>query len=140
MKFKPLHANFQMPIRSTEHSAGYDIFMPEAGSLSPYKDPVKIPLGFSAAIPQGIVGIIVPRSGKGINHGLALNNTVGIIDADYRGEWVASLKVSNKVLVWEAGDRLLQFILLAYSSFEFSIVDELPETVRGSGGFGSTGN
>ena len=140
MNIKKLHPNFKMPTRGTEHAGGYDIYMPEAGVLMPGATYGQmVPLGFAAEIPVGFVALILPRSGAGAKHGVSLNNTVGVIDADYRGEWMACLRMKNGTAHrWEAGERLLQFVLVPVHTPELVMVEELGTTARGEGGFGST--
>lgn len=141
MNIKGLHPNFKMPVRGSDHAGGYDLFMPEEGlvwALSAMATMVN--LGFAAAVPEGHVALLLPRSGAGAKHGLALNNTCGVIDADYRGEWKAALRVHNAdKFEWRAGDRILQFIIVPVVTPVLQIVDSLDETNRGEGGFGSTG-
>ena len=129
-----------MPTRGTEYAGGFDIYMPEKGSMMPGATYGQmVPLGFSAEVPGGYVALLLPRSGAGAKHGVSLNNTVGIIDADYRGEWVACLRLKNGLPHrWEAGERLLQFILVPVATPELNLVEELGTTARGKGGFGST--
>ena len=140
MNIKKLHPNFKMPTRGTEHAGGYDLYMPEAGVLMPGATYGQmVPLGFAAEIPVGFVALLLPRSGAGAKHGVSLNNTVGVIDADYRGEWMACLRLKNGLPHrWEAGERLLQFILVPVGTPELQLVEELGSTARGEGGFGST--
>ena len=140
MNIKKLHPNFKMPTRGTEHAGGYDLYMPEAGVLMPGATYGQmVPLGFAAEIPVGYVALLLPRSGAGAKHGVSLNNTVGVIDADYRGEWMACLRMKNGIPHrWEAGDRLIQFVLVPAHTPELVLVEELDTTVRGEGGFGST--
>lgn len=97
-------------------------------------------LGFAAAIPEGHVGILLPRSSAGAKYGLELNNTCGVIDSDYRGEWKAALKTKSGIpYEWKAGDRLLQFMVLPIANVTLQEVKFLLDTSRGTGGFGSTG-
>lgn len=142
MNIKRLHTNFIIPTRGSPDSAGFDLYMPEAGTAVTHIA-TKVALGFSAAIPQGYFGMIVPRSGIGFKRGLELNNTCGIIDSDYRGEWMASLRLKgmhHDHIKWEAGERLLQVIFLPVPNIgEFTLVEDLDDTIRGEGGFGSTG-
>lgn len=129
-----------MPTRGTDYAGGFDIYMPEKGSMMPGATYGQmVPLGFSAEVPVGYVALLLPRSGAGAKHGVSLNNTVGVIDADYRGEWVACLRLKNGLPHrWEAGERLLQFILVPVATPELNLVEELGTTARGEGGFGST--
>ena len=140
MNIKKLHPNFKMPTRGTDHAGGYDIYMPEKGSMMPGATYGQmVPLGFAAEVPVGYVALLLPRSGAGAKHGVSLNNTVGVIDADYRGEWMACLRLKNGLPHrWEAGERLLQFILVPVNTPELKMVEELGSTARGEGGFGST--
>ena len=140
MNIKKLHPNFKMPTRGTDQAGGYDIYMPEKGSMMPGATYGQmVPLGFAAEVPEGYVALLLPRSGAGAKHGVSLNNTVGVIDADYRGEWVACLRLKNGLPHrWEAGERLLQFILVPVATPELNLVEELGTTARGEGGFGST--
>jgi len=142
MQILDLHPNFQLPTRGSEHAAGYDIYMVEDGHVEHGK-PVTVKLGFATAIPPGFYARLLPRSSAGCKHGLELNNTEGVIDADYRGEWLASLniKAGFKPLHWKAGDRLLQFVLAPVCVVrpELEQVSTLSETQRGIGGLGSTG-
>lgn len=137
---KPMCSDFIPPKQSTEGSAGYDIFMPEDGHIA-YSETIKVNLGFASAIPKGHVALIFPRSGVGSNKGLELNNTCGIIDSDYRGEWIAALKLKNLYTTykWKKGDRLLQFVVVPVPQLEMEITDSLDKTDRGEGGLGSTG-
>lgn len=140
MNIKKLHPNFKMPTRGTDHAGGFDIYMPEKGSMMPGASYGQmVPLGFAAEVPVGYVALLLPRSGAGAKHGVSLNNTVGVIDADYRGEWMACLRLKNGTPHrWEAGERLLQFILVPVNTPELKLVEELDSTARGEGGFGST--
>lgn len=143
MKFKPLHPNFKLPTKGTEGAGAYDIYMPEPGTLDmrEFPDGNLVPLGFAAEVPSGHVALLLPRSGVGAVYNLALNNTCGVIDSDYRGEWLAALRVNSEggVLRWKAGERLLQFLLVPVAQVDFELTDELSESGRGIGGFGSTG-
>ena len=101
---------------------------------------IQIPLGFATAIPKGYVALIFPRSGVGSKLGLELNNTCGVIDADYRGEWIAALRTKSCMpCSWNQGDRILQFILVAVPDVTPELVEALDDTDRGTGGLGSSG-
>jgi dUTP pyrophosphatase len=145
MQFKKLHPNFQLPVRSSSLAGGYDLFMPTDGRYDGYTDSgdthSMVGLGFSAAVPVGFVALILPRSGAGAKRGVELRNTVGVIDSDYRGEWmVAVTQKEGDPVDWEAGDRLYQYLLVPVAQFDPVLVEDLPGTDRGEGGFGSTGN
>jgi dUTP pyrophosphatase len=98
------------------------------------------PLGFSTAIPEGYYFKVVPRSGLALWDGLSIVNSPGTIDAGYRNEWMAIVvNLSNKELTLKKGDRICQIILSKMYHYKFIETDELPESKRGKGGFGSTG-
>ena len=138
MKVLSLHENFQLPTKGTHGAGAYDIYMPEAG-IAHADCHVMVPLGFAAEVPKGYVALILPRSGVGANKGLELNNTCGVIDSDYRGEWMASLKTKNtETLHWVAGERILQYLLVPVLNSPPECVLVLTSTRR-LGGFGSTG-
>lgn len=139
MLIKPLHPNFIMPTKGTQLAGAFDIYMPEAGSF-PWDSKVKVGLGFAAEVPVGHVALILPRSGEGSKYGLELNNTCGVIDSDYRGEWIVSLRTKNgESYSWEKGQRCLQFLIVPVANVTLEITDNLSSTERGTGGFGSTG-
>lgn len=140
MQFKALHPGFKLPQRSSVLAGGYDLFMPQGGTLLHRNKVEFVKLGFAAAVPDGYVALILPRSGAGAKQGVELRNTVGVIDADYRGEWIVAVSQrESEQLTWLTHDRLFQFILVPVGSPELELVEELAETKRGEGGFGSTG-
>ena len=139
MRIKQIHPKFKLPIKSTQGAGAFDIYMPESGSVFG-NVPTPVPLGFAAKVPDGHVALIFPRSGVGTRVGLELNNTCGIIDSDYLGEWKAFLRTkSGKHFSWNADDRVLQFLIVPVSNETLELTDDLGESSRGSGGFGSTG-
>ena len=139
MRIKSLHTAFIMPTKGSEQAAAHDIYMPEGGSISGLS-PTMVGLGFSAAVPAGNVALLLPRSSTGAKIGLELNNTCGVIDSDYRGEWKAALKTkSGAPFSWSAGERLLQFLIVPVVSVNLEQVEDLDTTSRGEGGFGSSG-
>ena len=139
MRIKPLHQNFIIPVKSTKGAGAFDIHMPVPGSIIG-DTTTKVPLGFAAEVPEGHVALILPRSGAGSKHGVELNNTCGVIDSDYRGEWIATLRTKNGgVYTWDTGDRVLQFLIVPILEVTLELSDELDNTERGSGGLGSTG-
>jgi dUTP pyrophosphatase len=98
------------------------------------------PLGFSTAIPEGYYFKVVPRSGLALWDGLSIVNSPGTIDAGYRNEWmVIVVNLSNREVVLKKGDRICQIILSKMYDYKFVETNELPESERGKGGFGSTG-
>jgi len=138
MRVQALHRNFVMPVRSTDKAGAFDIYMPEEGSVSGQGAKL-IGLGFAAEVPENHVALIVPRSGVGAKYGVELNNTIGVIDSDYRGEWRVSVKTKNgSAYRWEADARLFQFLVVPVAEVKLELADDLSETNR-IGGFGSTG-
>lgn len=99
-----------------------------------------IPTGIAAAIPEGYVGIMAVRSSMGIRHGITMSNGIGVIDSDYRGPLGVGLyNLRKEDYVVQPGDRIAQLLVVPVLCPELEIVSELPETERGTGGFGSTG-
>lgn len=138
MLIKPLRDSFIMPTKGSSNAAAFDIYMPEAGTADCHSRFYS--LGFAAAIPVGHVGLLLPRSGVGAKHGVELNNTCGVIDADFRGEWRAAIRTKDGLFFsWEAGERLLQCVVVPVLSVNLVLTDELDPTDRGDGGFGSSG-
>lgn len=138
MQIKSIHPALIMPSKGSEWAAAFDIYMPESGIADGISQ--LIGLGFAAAVPAGHVALLLPRSSTGAKFGLELNNTCGVIDADYRGEWKAALRTkSGEPLLWAAGERLLQFLVVPIAQVTLELVESLDETDRGTGGFGSSG-
>ena len=138
MRIQSLHTNFIMPTKGSDQAGAHDIYMPEAGTATGTSQ--LIGLGFSAAVPTGHVALLLPRSSTGAKYGVELNNTVGVIDSDYRGEWKAALKTKSSLpFSWEKGERVLQFLVVPVSQVTLELVDSLDATERGTGGFGSSG-
>lgn len=126
------------PKRATEGSAGYDVFADESITLYPGTK-YKMPLGFMMEGPERHGALLLPRSGKG-SAGLHLANVIGLIDWDYRGVAIANLKNnSSEELVIHRGDAIAQMLIVPVWVGALNIVASLSETVRGTGGFGSTG-
>jgi len=139
MRIQPAHQDFITPTLGSKAAGGWDIYMPSAGSCNGMTEMVG--LGFMAAVPTGHVALLLPRSGAGAKHGVELNNTCGVIDADYRGEWKAAMRTKNGLpFSWAKGDRVLQFIVVPVANIQLEVVDSLDETERGAGGFGSSGS
>ena len=131
-----------LPTYATAGSAGADLY------ALPVGDPVVIDpgetaflrTGLAAAIPAGYVGLIFARSGLACKRGLAPANKVGVIDSDYRGEWMIALhNHGDTPQIVNPGDRIAQFVLVPVLTPLMTEVDSLDETARGEGGFGSTG-
>lgn len=138
MRIQSLHTGFIMPTKGSDQAGAYDIYMPEGGSI--VETGCMVGLGFAAEIPVGHVALLLPRSSTGAKFGLELNNTCGVIDADYRGEWKAAMRTKSGVRYsWSAGDRVLQFLLVPVLDTQLELVESVSNTDRGEGGFGSTG-
>lgn len=138
MRIQPLHPNFTKPTKGSDQAGAHDIYMPEAGVATGAA--MAFNLGFAAAVPPGHVALLLPRSSTGAKHGLELNNSCGVIDSDYRGEWKAVIRTKSGIpFRWEAGERLLQFLIVPTVSVDLEEVESLDQTDRGSGGFGSSG-
>jgi dUTP pyrophosphatase len=101
---------------------------------------VKVPTGLAVAIPEGYVGLIFARSGLATKFGVAPANCVGVIDSDYRGEVIVGLSNhSGEDYVIQPGERIAQLVLMPIVQAGITVVDDLDDTQRGTGGFGSTG-
>lgn len=130
------------PAYATGGAAGMDLraCIDEALTIAP-GERVKVPTGFAIALPgPGYVALLFARSGLAIKHGITVPNCVGVIDSDYRGEVIAALiNLSDTPYTVEPGDRVAQLVILPVERAHIREVDELDDTGRGAGGFGSTG-
>ena len=125
------------PDTGTKHSAGIDLACDAAFTLQPNERRL-IGTGIAMALPTGTWGELKPRSGLAVNYGIDI--MAGVIDSDYRGEIkVLMYNTGNRPLRCEAGDRIAQMIVQEHKAAKIMIRNELDNTVRGSGGFGSTG-
>lgn len=141
VNIKKLTPNAIMPSYATEYAAGADLYsgMTSEVTIKPGTTEF-IKTGIAIEIPNGLVGLIYARSGMACKKGVAPANKVGVIDSDYRGEiMVALFNHSSEEVTIQPGDRIAQIVLTPYVTANFNEVDELNETVRGEGGFGSTG-
>ena len=131
----------KLPTYGSVDAAGADLYAATDYDIEiPPHETVKIGTGLIMAIPKKYFGAIYARSGLATKQGLRPANCVGIIDADYRGEIIVALhNDSDENQIVPAGARIAQFMLMKREYTEFSIVDELDETKRGTGGFGSSG-
>lgn len=130
-----------LPYYATEGAAALDLHacIDEPVEI-PGEGQAIIPTGIAAAIPQGYVGIIAIRSSMGIRRGVGMSNSIGVIDSDYRGAMVVALRNFRKEpYIVEPGDRIAQLLVVPVLCPEIEVVEELPPTARGEGGFGSTG-
>lgn len=138
---KKLKENALLPTYGSEFAAGADLYacLDEAVTIAPQETKL-IPTGLAMEIPLGWAGLIYARSGLATKRGLAPANKVGVVDPDYRGEIMVSLHNHGTVpQTVEAGERIAQLVLTPYLTARFLETEELSETVRGAGGFGSTG-
>lgn len=141
IKVKKLDERAIVPTYGTEYSAGADLYALCDGviEIKPHETQ-KISTGVAFEMPEGIVGLVYARSSLGCKRGLAPANKVGVVDSDYRGEIMVFLhNHSNETKKVENGERVAQIIFTPYVKGVFEEVDELDSTVRGEGGFGSTG-
>ena len=144
VKVKKLSENAKLPVYSTERSACMDLYasVPENHVWEPVS-PNRIKLihtGVAMEIPDGYFGAIFARSGLATKEGLYPANCVGVIDSDYRGEIMVPLKNGSEATRYiRDNDRIAQMAIIPYVQVQLEVVDELDETERGSGGFGSTG-
>ena len=121
--------------------AGLDLVACERVELGPGERAV-VPTGIAVAVPEGYAGLVIPRSGLALEHGISLVNTPGLIDSGYRGELrVIALNTDReRSFTVEPGMRIAQLIVTPVPEVELVELDELPETVRGAAGFGSSGS
>lgn len=138
---KKLDERAILPTYGSEYSAGADLYacLDEAVTIQP-GEAVLIHTGLAMEIPEGYAGLIYARSGLATKKGLAPSNKVGVVDPDYRGEIMVSLfNHSKEERVVEHGERIAQLVIAPFLTASWNVVEELEETVRGAGGFGSTG-
>ncbi|WP_379554021.1 dUTP diphosphatase [Qipengyuania sp. DGS5-3] len=139
IKRLPNGAGLDMPAYATRGSAGMDVIAAEAVALAPGERHA-VATGFAMAIPDGFEIQVRPRSGLALKHAVTVPNTPGTIDSDYRGELkVIMINHGKSSFAIERGDRIAQLVLAPVVQAAWTEVDELDETERGAGGFGSTG-
>ncbi len=141
LKIKKLQEKAVIPTRATADSAGYDLSacLDEA-IIIPKGKIAKIPTGIAMALPKNTAGFIYGRSGLGAKHGISPANAVGVVDCDYRGQVIVALiNHGGEDFVINHGDRIAQMVITDVLTPEIEICQELEDTVRGQGGFGSTG-
>ena len=138
---KKLYSNVNIPTYKTSGSSGLDLeaFIEEDLVLEP-NNTTLVPTGLSVAIEDGLEIQIRPRSGLAAKNMISVLNTPGTIDADYRGEIkVILINLGKDNFIIKKGDRIAQMVVCPIIKANFEIVDELPKTLRGTSGFGSTG-
>jgi dUTP pyrophosphatase len=137
LRFKKLHPDVRIPEHARPGDAGVDLCTVESLSLDP-GERKSVPLGLAVEIPEGYVGLLWDKSG--LSHTYGIKTFGGVIDAGYRGEVrVGLMNLSEKPFHLEKGDKIVQLLLQKCESIAFEEADELSDTVRGQGGFGSTG-
>ena len=141
MNIKKLNDKARLPSYGSEFAAGADLYacIESDITIEPAQT-VLIHTGLAMQIPEGLVGLIYARSGLASKKGLAPANKVGVIDSDYRGEVMVALHNHGAVpQTVSDGERIAQIVFAPYYAAEFCVVDDLDDTLRGAGGFGSTG-
>jgi dUTP pyrophosphatase len=140
LEVRVLDPGLPLPRYASAGDAGLDLFAAEDASLGP-GERAAIPTGIAVAIPDGHAGFVHARSGRALKEGLALVNAPGLIDSGYRGEIkviVANLDPRSPIDI-RRGDKIAQLVVQPVATVDPVIVDELPPSDRGEGGFGSTG-
>lgn len=142
IKVKKLNPAATLPTYGSEYAAGADLYacMDAPVTINPHET-VMICTGLAMEIPAGYAGLIYPRSGMASKRGLAPANKVGVVDPDYRGEFMVALHNHSEIVqTVEPGERIAQLVITPFLTASFEECEELSDTVRGVGGFGSTGD
>lgn len=142
MRIKFLNDRAKMPTNGSQYAAGYDLYAAIEEPVTIYPGTCeKIGTGLAMEIPTGYFGAIFARSGLATKQGLRPANCVGVVDSDYRGEVIVALhNDSNEARQVQPDERIAQLVLMPYGVVDcFEVVDDLEDTDRGAGGFGSTG-
>ena len=139
VRVKKLRENAVLPSYGSDYAAGADLYACNAVTVEPGATEF-VQTGLALEVPVGYAGLVYARSGLACKKGLAPANKVGVIDADYRGEiMVALYNHSSQAVEIEPGERVAQLVITPYLTAVFEETEELSDTVRGEGGFGSTG-
>ncbi len=141
VRLKKLNKTASIPTYGTEFSAGADLYacLENAVTIKP-GETYLVKTGIAMEVPVGYAGLIYARSGLASKKGLAPANKVGVVDSDYRGEVMVALHNHGTVeAMVEPGERIAQMVITPYLVAEYMEVDQLEDTLRGVGGFGSTG-
>ena len=141
VNIKKLDDRATVPTYGTPFSAGADLYSMEGDDITvPAHGTVMVHTGLAIEIPEGYCGLIFARSGLASKRGVAPANKVGVVDSDYRGEWMVALhNHTDSPVTVEGGERVAQMVIVPCLQAEFELADELSDTERGAGGFGSTG-
>lgn len=140
IRFRKLDDAATLPVRAHEGDAGLDLHAAESAHIGP-GERWQVRTGLAVEIPAGHAGLVLPRSGLALKHGISLVNAPGLIDAGYRGE-VGVLLLNNDpadIFRIEPGDRIAQLLVVPFAELIPVEVDQLPDSDRGVGGFGSSG-
>jgi dUTP pyrophosphatase len=137
IKIKRLHPAAVLPAQGSELAAGADLSCIEAFMLQPGERKL-VPTGLAIEIPAGFYGRVTPRSGLAVKHGI--DTLAGVVDADYRELRVLLINLGNELVNFDAGSRVAQLIIEQAAACDYAWSEDLGETVRASGGFGSTGS
>jgi dUTP pyrophosphatase len=140
LRYSLLRPEAVAPSRAHADDAGLDLHAAEATVLGP-GERASVGTGVAVAIPDGFAGLVLPRSGLALRHGIALVNAPGLIDPGYRGEVKVLLLNTDREASFEVspGDRIAQLTLVRFEAPELEATEDLDATGRGSGGFGSSG-
>ncbi|MEA2142188.1 MAG: dUTP pyrophosphatase [Solirubrobacteraceae bacterium] len=130
----------KLPVRAHEDDAGYDLYALDVATLAP-GERATVRTGIAIELPPGHAGLVLPRSGLAARHGIAIVNAPGLIDAGYRGELKVLLLNTDRSATFQIapGDRIAQLVIVAVAAPDVVEADALAATVRGEGGFGSSG-
>ena len=142
VKVKLLDNSAAIPERASEGAAGYDLRACIDAPITLRRGEISfVPTGIAIELPgKEFVALLTARSGLACKHGITLANSVGVIDSDYRGEIkVALINLGSSDFVINPGERIAQMLIMPVALPQLSVVEELSETIRGGGGFGSTG-
>jgi dUTP pyrophosphatase len=136
-----LDPDLPLPAYARPGDAGADLVAREGVVLAAGGGRAVVPTGVAVAIPEGWAGFVLPRSGLALRHGVTCLNTPGLIDAGYRDELLVLLVNTDPAAPYEVrrGDRIAQLVVLRVEEARLAVVDELPASARGRGGFGHTG-
>jgi dUTP pyrophosphatase len=134
-----LDVGLPTPSHSHPGDGGTDLYSRIDTVLEPHERQM-VPTGIAVAVPEGYAGLVVPRSGLAVRHGIGVVNSPGLLDSGYRGEvTVILINHGSEAFAIARGDRIAQLVVIPIVMQEFVEVDELPPSARGEGGFGSTG-
>ena len=140
LRVRRLHPDARLPTRAHDDDAGLDLCALEAATLAP-GERATVGTGIAIELAPGHAGLVLPRSGLAARHGIAIVNAPGLIDAGYRGELKVLLLNTDRAQPFEIepGDRIAQLVIVAVATPLIVVTDALAATLRGEGGFGSSG-